>query len=185
MPPADNARFLVEASKMRSQQARERAEDVIKASGRRSERPTVVGIAHAARVSRSWLYTQTDLISAINQLQQRAPAPRRNGRHSASDTSLQRRLETMLERNRQLRDQVSNLTRKLETPTARSASSVPCDPAQRDLRAGPLSAVPLLRRIDTHGGYQRVVRTARGSRRRRLYRPGGLLRPAAPASATG
>jgi hypothetical protein len=27
MPPADNARFLIEASKKRSQQARERAED--------------------------------------------------------------------------------------------------------------------------------------------------------------
>ncbi|MET8168854.1 DUF6262 family protein [Streptomyces sp. NPDC005329] len=115
MPPADNARFLVEASKARSRQARERAEEAIKAAARRNERPTVVGIANAASVSRSWLYTQTDLISAINQLQQRGPGPRRNGRHSASDASLQRRLETALERNRQLRDQLTNLNRKLET----------------------------------------------------------------------
>ncbi|MFD4859698.1 hypothetical protein [Streptomyces atratus] len=35
--------------------------------------------------------------------------------HSTSDASLQRRLETSLERNRQLRDQVADLTRKLET----------------------------------------------------------------------
>ncbi|MFC4507887.1 MULTISPECIES: hypothetical protein [Streptomyces] len=44
-----------------------------------------------------------------------APAPHRAPRHAASDASLQRRLETALERNRQLRDQVSDLTRKLET----------------------------------------------------------------------
>ncbi|MFD0427511.1 DUF6262 family protein [Streptomyces zhihengii] len=90
MPPADNARFLVEASKARSRQARERAEEAIKTAARRSERPTVVGIANAAGVSRSWLYTQTDLITAINQLQQRAPAPHRNPRHAASDVSLHR-----------------------------------------------------------------------------------------------
>ncbi|MFZ3562813.1 MULTISPECIES: DUF6262 family protein [unclassified Streptomyces] len=114
MPPADNAHFLVEASKTRSRQARERAEEAIKAAARRSERPTVVGIANAAGVSRSWLYTQTDLITAINQLQMRAPAPQHSPRHAASDASLQRRLETALERNRQLRDQVADLTRKLE-----------------------------------------------------------------------
>ncbi|MDI9886728.1 DUF6262 family protein [Streptomyces sp. HNM0645] len=115
MPPADNARFLIEASKARSKQARERAEEAVKAAARRSERPTVVGIASTARVSRSWLYTQTDLITAINQLQQRAPAPHRNPRHAATDASLQRRLETALDRNRQLRDRVADLTRKLET----------------------------------------------------------------------
>ncbi|MFI8200463.1 DUF6262 family protein [Streptomyces sp. NPDC085942] len=115
MPPADNAHFLVEASKTRSRQARERAEETIKAAARRSGRPTVVGIANAAGVSRSWLYMQTDLITAINQLQKRAPAPQRSPRHAASEASRQRRLETALERNRQLRDQVADLTRKLET----------------------------------------------------------------------
>ncbi|MDK1344409.1 DUF6262 family protein [Streptomyces sp. 378] len=115
MPPADNARFLVEASKTRSRQARERAEEAVTAAARRSERPTVVGIANAAGVSRSWLYTQTDLITAISQLQQRASVPHRSSRHVASDASLQRRLETVLERNRHLRDQVADLTRKLET----------------------------------------------------------------------
>ncbi|GGT71963.1 hypothetical protein GCM10010207_82560 [Streptomyces atratus] len=96
-------------------QARERAEEAVKAAARSSERPTVVGIANAAGVSRPWLYTQTDLITAINQLQTRASAPHRSPRHAASDASLQRRLETSLERNRQLRDQVADLTRKLET----------------------------------------------------------------------
>src|SRR5262245_1233854 len=114
MPPADNTRFLIEASKRRSQQARQRAEQALTAAGRRRERPTVVGIARAAAVSRAWLYTQPDLISAITQLQQRTPAPSRTGRQPASDASLHRRLETTLERNRQLREQVADLTRRLE-----------------------------------------------------------------------
>jgi Family of unknown function (DUF6262) len=115
MPPADNARFLVEASKRRSQQARQRAEQAITAAGRRRERPTVVGIARDAQVSRAWLYTQPDLIAAITQLQQRTPASARTGRQPASDESLRRRLEATLARNRQLRDQVADLTRRLET----------------------------------------------------------------------
>ncbi|MFE3327939.1 DUF6262 family protein [Streptomyces sp. NPDC059176] len=114
MPPTDNSRFLVEASKTRSRKARERAEEAVKAAARCGERPTVVGIANAADVSRSWLYTQTDLVTAINQLQQRAPASHRSPRHASSDASLQRRLETALRRNRQLRDQVAYLVQKLE-----------------------------------------------------------------------
>ncbi|MEV8632645.1 hypothetical protein AB0395_13400 [Streptosporangium sp. NPDC051023] len=114
MPRADNARFLVEASKKRSHDARQRAERAITDAERSGKRPTVVGIAAAADVSRSWLYTQTDLITAIAQLQTRRPASTRTGGHPASEASLQRRLDTALERNRQLRDQVGDLTRRLE-----------------------------------------------------------------------
>lgn len=58
---------------------------------------------------------QTDLITAINQLQQRAPVLHRSPRNAASHASAHRRLETVLERNRQLRDQVTDHTRELET----------------------------------------------------------------------
>jgi hypothetical protein len=115
MPPADNTRYLIEASKDRSRLARERAEDAIRAAGRRRAKPTVAGIAEAADVSRSWLYTQPDLITAIGQLQTRQPPAARTGRQPASDESLRRRLETTLARNTQLREQVADLTRKLET----------------------------------------------------------------------
>ncbi|MFI7131588.1 DUF6262 family protein [Nonomuraea sp. NPDC050153] len=114
MPPADNARFLIEASKQRHQQARQRAQDAIAAVERRGDRPTVVGIAQAAAVSRSWLYTQPDLIEAIGQLQQRTPKNSRSRTQRASEASLQRRLEIALERNKQLRDQVSDVTARLE-----------------------------------------------------------------------
>lgn len=46
---------------------------------------------------------------------QRVPALHRSPRNAASDASLHRRLETALERIRQLRDKVADLTRKLET----------------------------------------------------------------------
>jgi len=115
MPPADNARFLIEASKQRHQQARHRAQQAIEAAERRGTRPTVVGIARAAAVSRSWLYTQSDLVAAIGQLQQRAPAGSGRSRSApASDASLRRRLEASLERNKQLREQVADLTARLE-----------------------------------------------------------------------
>jgi hypothetical protein len=68
MPRADNTRFLVEASRHRSQQARRLAEQAITAAGQRGQRPSVAGIARTAGVSRSWLYTQGDLIQAINRV---------------------------------------------------------------------------------------------------------------------
>jgi Family of unknown function (DUF6262) len=114
MPPADNTRHLIEASRNRHRQAREHAEDAIRAATRSRARPTIAGIAQAAEVSRSWLYTQPDLITAIGQLQNRQPSPSRTGRHPASDQSLRQRLETALTRNKQLRDQIADLTRRLE-----------------------------------------------------------------------
>lgn len=114
MPPADNTRFLLKASKERHEQARRRAQDAITAAERRNKRPTVVGIAQSAAVSRSWLYTQPDLTAAIKQLQQRVPTGASPRPQAASEASLRRRLETAHERNRQLRDQVADLTHRLE-----------------------------------------------------------------------
>jgi hypothetical protein len=115
MPPADNTRFLAEASRKRSQQARQRAVQAVEDAARDAGRAaTVVGVADAAGVSRSWLYTQKDLIAAISKLRQRTPASSRTGRHPATDTSLQRRLEAALARTKTLREQVTDLTRRLE-----------------------------------------------------------------------
>ena len=77
--------------------------------------PLLIPCGLRMKDARSGLYPQTHLITAINQLQQRAPAPHRSPRHPAGDVFLHRRLETALERNRQLRDQVADLARKLET----------------------------------------------------------------------
>lgn len=114
MPPADNTRHLLEATRRRAEQARARAEAAIAKSARAGEQPTVVGIVRAAGVSRSWIYTQPDLISAIEQLRQRRPAPARTGPQPASVRSLETQLEAMQRRNTALRSEVRDLTARLE-----------------------------------------------------------------------
>lgn len=122
MPPADNTHFLHAATQRRSTEARQRALqaiDAIAASGI-EQRVTVVGIARSARVSRSWLYTQPDLIETITDLQNRttatppAPPSLSGARQSASQESLQQRLEAAHRRNQQLRDHNTELTTRLE-----------------------------------------------------------------------
>jgi len=115
MPPADNTASLREAAQRRSRQARERAEKAVTAAYRTREPVMVASIARAAGVSRSWLYTQTDLIAAIDQIKNGAPSPARTGPQPAATASLQRRLETALLRIKALRGENAELTRRLET----------------------------------------------------------------------
>lgn len=114
MPPANNTRYLVEASRRRATEARDRAEQAIAAVARAGTRPTMVEIARTAGVSRSWLYTQTDLVTAIGHLQQRCPSPVRTGPQPATIDSLQTRVEALTHRNTQLRAEVRDLTHRLE-----------------------------------------------------------------------
>jgi len=115
MPPADNTAILREAAQRRSRQAREHAEKAITAAHRTREPVTVASIARAAGVSRSWLYTQPDLITAIGQIKDGAPSPARTGPQPAATASLQRRLETALLRIKALRAENADLARRLET----------------------------------------------------------------------
>ena len=114
MPSAD-ATPLTEAARRRAEQARARAEQAIVVASRAGNPSTVAGLARAARVSRSWLYTQTDLITAVRQLQQRHPAPERTGPQPSTVASLWQRLDTALARIKQLRADNADLTRQLET----------------------------------------------------------------------
>lgn len=115
MPPADNTAALTAATRRRSAEARTRAEKAVTAAHRHNTPVSVAGIAKSAGVSRSWLYTQTDLMTAIRQIQQRQPAPARTGPQPASAASLQRRLDTALARIKQLRNDNADLARQLET----------------------------------------------------------------------
>jgi hypothetical protein len=115
MPPADNSRYLAEASRRRHDQARDRATRAIDAAARRGAAVTVSGIAAAAGVSRSWLYTQDDLHAAIAQLVKRGPAPGRLAPPAAaSDESLRRRLEASQASGKRLREDNADLRRRLE-----------------------------------------------------------------------
>jgi hypothetical protein len=115
MPPADNTAALAEATRRRSERARSDAEKAISTAQRAGSRTSFAAIAKAAGVSRSWLYTQPDLVAAIRQLQDRQPASERAGSQPASVASVQRRLEIALARIKQLRAENSNLAGRLET----------------------------------------------------------------------
>ena len=78
---------------------------------------TFAGVAQAAGVSRSWLYTQPDISSQIRRLRQQAndagsagviPAGQR-----PTDASLRARLTAALDRNKQLADENARLRRQL------------------------------------------------------------------------
>jgi small-conductance mechanosensitive channel len=63
---------------------------------------SVAGLARAARVSRSWIYTQPDLLRQLQRQNQTARKPRQGPTERASDASLHRRLELAHQRIQQL-----------------------------------------------------------------------------------
>lgn len=114
MPPADNTAALAEATRQRSHRARTNAEKAISAAQRTGSHTSFAAIAKEAGVSRSWLYTQQDLVTAIRQLQNRQPSSQRTGSQPASIASIQRRLDIALGRIKQLRTENSDLAARLE-----------------------------------------------------------------------
>jgi hypothetical protein len=114
MPPADNTAALAEATRRRSQRARTNAEKAISAAQRTGSHTSFAAVAKEAGVSRSWLYTQQDLVTAIRQLQSRQPSSQRTGSQPASIASIQRRLDVTLARIKQLRTENSDLATRLE-----------------------------------------------------------------------
>ncbi|MFF5176964.1 DUF6262 family protein [Micromonospora sp. NPDC000316] len=118
MPPADNTAALAEATRRRAEQARTRAEHALAIAARIGRPTSVAGLARTAGISRSWLYTQPDLIAAIRLLQQRQPATNRTGPQPASVASMRHRLDTALARIKQLRADNAELTHRLETAHA-------------------------------------------------------------------
>ncbi|WP_189788509.1 DUF6262 family protein [Streptomyces capitiformicae] len=107
--------FGLRPPRRRSRRARTNAEKAISAAQRTGSHTSFAAIAKEAGVSRSWLYTQQDLLTAIRQLQNRRPSSQRTGLQPASATSIQRRLEIALTRINHLRAENSELTRRLET----------------------------------------------------------------------
>jgi hypothetical protein len=115
---ADNTAHLRRAAAARHDATTIRARAAITELDRSGAPVTVAGVATAARVSRSWLYDQPELIAAITHLRERAvtgadatPVP---GAQRASDESLRQRLqiakveiERLRSENTSLRDQLA------------------------------------------------------------------------------
>ena len=108
---------LAEAASRRHELTRARAIQALHELDRAGAPVTFAGVARAAGVSRSWLYTQPGISSQIRRLRQQAdgagfagavPAAQR-----ATDASLRARLTTALDRNKELADDNARLRRQL------------------------------------------------------------------------
>lgn len=110
---ADNTEYLQKAALARSERKRRKAVETLDRLQRDGESVTVAGLARAAGVARSWIYTQPDLLARINTEHlstRQAPTDRKR----ASDESWQRRIDlahqriqALAEENRQLRAQLA------------------------------------------------------------------------------
>ena len=108
---------LSQAAARRHELTRSRAIQALRELDRAGTPVTFAGVAQAAGVSRSWLYTQPDIGSQIRRLRHST-----NGAGSAgavpagqrpTEASLRARLTTALDRNRQLADENARLRRQL------------------------------------------------------------------------
>jgi hypothetical protein len=92
---ADNSHHVIQAAHRRAEQTRERAVAALRRMDATGQRITFDTVAKHAQVSRSWLYSQEDLRTEIEQLRQRHPAAQSAAvppqRQHASDASLLRR----------------------------------------------------------------------------------------------
>jgi len=105
---------LAEAAARRHELTRSRAVQALRELDRAGAPVTFAGVAQAAGISRTWLYTQPDISSQIRRLRQETnvgsaiPAAQRT-----TDASLRARLTAALERNKQLADENTRLRRQL------------------------------------------------------------------------
>ena len=113
---SDNSLHLSTAAKQRHELTRAKAIAALHVLDRAGAKITFEAVADHAGVSRSWLYTQTDLkdeirrLRAHNQPQHATPTP---ARQRASDDSLRQRLDLALRRNHKLATENQQLRRQL------------------------------------------------------------------------
>jgi hypothetical protein len=112
----DNSIHLIKAARQRHEHTRAKAIAAMHELDRSGAVLTFESVARHAGVSRSWIYTQTDLKDEIRRLRaQYRPEPSTpvpTGQR-ASDDSLRRRLEIANQRNRELADENQRLRRQL------------------------------------------------------------------------
>ena len=108
---------LSEAAARRHELTRSRAVQALRELDRSGTPVTFAGVAQAAGISRSWLYTQPDISSQIRRLRQDTSSAGSAGAvpaaQRATDPSLRARLAAALDRNRQLADDNARLRRQL------------------------------------------------------------------------
>ena len=127
---------LAEAAARRHELTRSRAVQALRELDRSGARVTFAGVARAADVSRSWLYTQPDISGQIRRLRKTTddtgPAGAIPAGQRATDASLRARLTAALDRNKQLAGENARLRRQLAQALGdqRSRTRSGNDPAQ-------------------------------------------------------
>jgi Family of unknown function (DUF6262) len=114
--PADNTAHLAIAAHRRHELTRAKAIQALRELARAGTPVSFELVARTAGVSRSWLYSQPDIRTEIQQLRdatQRTSSPPVPAAQRASDTSLHRRLQAAGERNRQLTEDNKRLRHQL------------------------------------------------------------------------
>ncbi|MGH3305033.1 MAG: DUF6262 family protein [Streptosporangiaceae bacterium] len=123
---ADRIERLRQAAQARHDDTLHRARTTLRALARRGEPITVRGVASAARVSRSWLYRQPQLIAEIDRLRQPRPARRPSvpATQRASIESLRQQIHAYREEITRLRAENQALSEQLarQLGTARAAA---------------------------------------------------------------
>ncbi len=113
----DHVAPIVAAARRRHELTRAKAIQALRELERSGAPVSFAGVAQAARISRSWLYTEPDLAAEISRLREstadRPKMPRIPARQRASDASLRRRLELAERRIHDLRRDNEQLRRQL------------------------------------------------------------------------
>src|SRR2546430_4204663 len=110
----DNSAPIIAAARRRHELTRAKAVQALRERERGEAALSFAAVAHAAGVSRSWLYAETDLRAEITRLRQttrRAPTPPIPATQRASDASLRRRLQLAEQRIQALRAEDRKSTR--------------------------------------------------------------------------
>lgn len=113
---ADNSHHLVAAAAQRHERTLRQAQSALDDAERTGDPLTVAALAAHAHVSRSWLYTQPEILARLRQLADRRPragTPLAAPAERASDASLHRRLEMAHQRNKLLQAEVLELRSQL------------------------------------------------------------------------
>jgi hypothetical protein len=113
---SDNSIHLTTAAKRRHEYTRAKAIAALHELDRAGAKITFEAVADRAGVSRTWLYTQTDLKDEIRRLRARNQpqhATLTPARQRASDDSVRQRLDLALRRNRELATENQQLRRQL------------------------------------------------------------------------
>ncbi|WP_396020481.1 DUF6262 family protein [Arthrobacter sp. ISL-48] len=109
----DNTRHLLAAARKRSDTARRRAEQALAQLDQTSQTATVSGLARTAGVSRSWLYTQPDLLEQPQERSRPGKTSPTGSSVRASEASMHRRLELAHQRIRKLTEENTRLRERL------------------------------------------------------------------------